>query len=74
MVITGLTRNQVTEQSVRGFESLRFRQKQLRSNADTMQYVFINGLTGFVARWQPKPLTYENNYNVRENGKFVRAQ
>ena len=74
MVITGLTRNQVAEQSVRGFESLRFLHKQSRSNADKMQYVFINGLTGFVARWQPKPLTYENNYNVRENGKFVRAQ
>ena len=51
------------------------RQQQSRSNPDTiMQYIFINGLAGFVAKWQPKPLTYENNYNVRENGKFVRAQ
>ena len=59
---------------VRGFKSRLLRQKQSRSNADTMQYIFINGLAGFVAKWQPKPLTYENNYNVRENGKFVRAQ
>ncbi len=58
----------------RGFKSRPLRQKQSRSNADTMQYIFINGLAGFVAKWQPKPLTYENNYNVRENGKFVRAQ
>ena len=50
------------------------RQKQLRSNADKMQYIFINGLAGFIAKWQPKTLAYENNYNVRENGKFVRAQ
>ena len=50
------------------------RQKQSRSNADKMQYIFINGLAGFVVKWQPKPLTYENNYNVLENGKFVRAQ
>ena len=50
------------------------RQEQSRSNADKMQYIFINGLVGFIAEWQPKPLTYENNYNVRENGKFVRAQ
>lgn len=28
VVITGLTRNQVAEQSARGFESLRFRQRQ----------------------------------------------
>ncbi len=72
VVITGLTRNQVAEQSARGFESLRFRQKQSRSNADKMQYIFINGLVGFIAEWQPKPLTYENNYNIRKNGKFVR--
>lgn len=58
----------------RGFESRPLRHKQSRSNADTMQYIFINGLAGFIAEWQPKPLTYENNYNVRENGKFVRAQ
>ena len=49
------------------------RQEQSRSNPDTiMQYIFINGLVGFVAKWQPKPITYENYYNVRENGKFVR--
>lgn len=57
----------------RGFESRPLRQKQSRSNPDTiMQYIFINGLVGFVAKWQPKPITYENYYNVRENGKFVR--
>lgn len=57
-----------------GFESRSLRQEQSRSNADKMRYIFINGLAGFIAKWQPKPLTYENNYNVRENGKFVRAQ
>lgn len=50
------------------------RQKQSRSNADKMQYIFINGLAGFIAEWQHKPLTYENNYNVRENGKLEEAQ
>lgn len=50
------------------------RQEQSRSNADNMQYIFINGLVGFIAKWQPKPLTYENNYNVRENGKFVKTR
>lgn len=58
----------------RGFESRSLRQEQSRSNADNMQYIFINGLVGFIAKWQPKPLTYENNYNVRENGKFVKTR
>ena len=73
MVDSGGLENRWSE-GFRGFESLTFRQEQSRSNADKMQYILINGLAGFIAKWQPKPLTYENNYNVRENGKFVRAQ
>ena len=64
-------------ESIRGFESLTFRQEQPRLNfgKNTMQYVFINGVAGIVAMRQKEPKSYANNYNVHgANGRFAKLQ
>ena len=48
MVITGLTRNQVTEQSVRGFESLRFRHSQeVFYHSAFLRLLFVVTVSGY---------------------------
>lgn len=53
------------------------RQEQPRLNQaeSDLQYIFLNGVAGIVARRQAEPKKYANNYNVHGiGGKFVKRQ
>ena len=59
------------------FESRLPCQKEPRLNTgeDMLQYIFVNGVAGIVAKRQRKPRSYENNYNVHGwHGRFAKLQ
>lgn len=63
--------------SLRRFKSSSPRQEQPRLNQaeSDLQYIFLNGVAGIVARRQAEPKKYANNYNVHgTGGKFVKRQ
>ena len=64
--------------SVSGSDYTRLaRQEQPRLNQaeSDLQYIFLNGVAGIVARRQAEPKKYANNYNVHgTGGKFVKRQ